>query len=637
MQCVLKAVRLHIIKKVFCNQKSCISRHDSPVIMNGEKNNLQVCINLLLELKTMNNEVFSNKLNMYSREFVISFLEDLTTRQNELRNECVTNDVDNEAFARACSEILYDSGLLIDEPEFLMIDEPGYRLDAVCWPEEDQPIVEFLLFIRQAPEDQMQHEITTAFEKTLPILKILCKPTGRNVPKSVETVVHRIHSLIPCPESILVRIVTDALIANPTLENKLKRSLRSRLPDEIHTEFKFCDIRDLCQSSDGGTQGPSKEFDLEGNGAVRCFLAHQMNDHDVYLASFPGQVLASAFKEHGQRLLQKNVRAFLGFKAKKNKNIARSLTESPHRFLAYNNGLTITVNNIVLNKENNLVKVDDMQIVNGGQTIAVLAHTFKQNDPRCLESVMVAAKIIHVKNQDEHMRWIEKIAETSNTQNAIKDADLSSHNPVYIKIKELSNTTIFRKGTEQYKWYFSRVRNEYKAEIDQHKRRSHIALKEFERNYPKEYVIEKGLVARVDCVFSGNPWIASRGEAKCHLHFMENLPAEFTPEMGWYRNLIGKVLLIRNAEKIAKDVGVREGRSCIVEYACALFSMDSDFNENLEKIGRTQSPNEMLDTKLRKYIIETRDQFVKFDSNRSTKEHAKREETWNVIKKALEK
>jgi hypothetical protein len=92
-------------------------------------------------------------------------------------------------------------------------------------------------------------------------------------------------------------------------------------------------------------------------------------------------VLALAFRQHGQRLLQKNVRAFLGLKSKKNKNISKSLIETPQKFLAYNNGLTVTVSNIVLNKEKNLLaNVDDMQIVNGGQTIAVLANAFKQND-----------------------------------------------------------------------------------------------------------------------------------------------------------------------------------------------------------------------------------------------------------------
>jgi len=196
----------------------------------------------------MNNEVFTNKLNMYSKEFISNFLEDFTSRQIEFLDECETNDADNEAFARACSEILCESGMLIDQPEFLMIDEPGYRLDAICWPEEDQPIVEFLLFIRQASED-IQEEIMHAFEKTVPILKMLCKPTRKDVPVSVDTVVRRVHNLIPSPESILVRIITDASIANPAIENKLKSSLRKKLPIEIHTEFKLCDIRDLCPCS----------------------------------------------------------------------------------------------------------------------------------------------------------------------------------------------------------------------------------------------------------------------------------------------------------------------------------------------------------------------------------------------------
>ena len=54
----------------------------------------------------MNSGVLGNKLNMYSKEFVISFLEDLTARQIELCDECVTSNIDNESFARACSEIL---------------------------------------------------------------------------------------------------------------------------------------------------------------------------------------------------------------------------------------------------------------------------------------------------------------------------------------------------------------------------------------------------------------------------------------------------------------------------------------------------------------------------------------------------
>jgi hypothetical protein len=573
---------------------------------------------------------------MIERESLDVFRADLESRRTELESECVSSNVALESFARACCEILCESGTLTEEPEFLMIDEEGYRLDAICWPDEDQPIVEFLMFLRQTTDEQMQREITTAFEKTTAILRMLCKPVGRAaVPETVEGVIRRIHKLIPNPDSILVRIITDELVQSKHLEKKLRDSLRRKLPQEIHTDFRFCDIKDLCLSSIGGTQGPSKEFPAIGRGSVRCFMVHEMEEHDVYLAAFPGQVLAAAFREHGQRLLQKNVRAFLGLKGKKNKKIRETLVKCPQRFLAYNNGLTITVTEIALNANHQLLQVADMQIVNGGQTIAVLADSFKQNDPQCLESVMVTAKIIHVKHQDDQISWIEKIAETSNTQNAIKDADLSSHNPVYLKIKELSTQTVFRKGTEQYRWYFSRVRNEYKAESEQNKKRGHTARKEFEATYPKEFAIEKGLVARAECVFMGKPWMASRGEAKCHFDFIHNLAADYAPDAEWYRELTGKIIMLREADAIAKENSIREGRSCIAEYACALLSSDEDA---LQCILRTHSAQKVPDAvakRLSEYIVKARDIFAGLDNSRSTKEHAKREETWNRIRETI--
>ena len=574
---------------------------------------------------------------MYNKDSLILFKEELYNRQNELKSACTSSNVELESFAQACIEILLESGMFVDEPELLMIADTGYRLDSICWPEEDLPIVEFITFLHGVSDDKAQEEIITIFEKNLAILKLLCKITGRKAaPDIIEQLIHRIHALIPNPDSIIVRIITDSNIDNPNLEKKLNNSLKNRLAAaDIHTEFKLCDIKSLAQITDGGTQGPSKEFPENGPDAVRCFLVHDMLDHDVYLAAFSGKTLASAFKDHGQRLLQKNVRAFLGMKGKKNKKIEETIFQYPHRFLAYNNGLTITVSGITVNENNNLIKVEDMQVVNGGQTIAVLANSFKVNDPKCLSDVMVTAKIIHVKNHNEHMRWIERIAETSNTQNAIKDADLSSHNPIYVKIKELSKTTIFRKGIEQHRWYFNRVRNEYKAEFDHHKKQSHTARKNFEITFPQEYVIEKGLIARISCIFTQKPWMASRGEAKCHLDFIANLPDNFSPDVEWYRNLIGKILLIKHMEDIAKKVGIREGRSCIVEYACAQFSYETDFNIYIEKIQRMQSVPEAYDNKLREYIVKTNDQFTKLENNRSTKEHAKREETWNKIREAL--
>lgn len=572
---------------------------------------------------------------MISELLLDNFRADLSARQKELQGESESCNIELESFARACCEILCESGMLPEEPEFLMIDEPGYRVDAICWPEEDQPIVEFLLFLhlqKELSEDEIKKEITSAFNKSVAILRMLCKPTGRQLPDKIEKIIGEIHTLTPNPESILLRIITDVSLTSRIFENKLRQSLKKYFSnDDIDTDFRFSDINDICQISMGGTQGPSIEFLPEDDVFINCFKVHEFLDHDVYLAAFPGRVLASAFKKHGQRLLQKNVRAFLGLKGKKNKKIKETLIQCPQRFLAYNNGLTITVNNIKT-CNNILLNVDDMQIVNGGQTVAVIADTFKGNNPQCLESVIVTAKIIHVKNQDEHVNWIEKIAETSNTQNAIKDADLSSHNPIYLKVKELSHKTIFRKGTEEYRWYFCRVRNEYKADYEHYRKQGHIKLQDFESKYPEKYMIEKGIIARADSVFSGTPWMAARGEAKYHADFIANIKEGFNPDSEWYRELTGKIILIRHADWLAKRSGVREGRSCIVEYSCALFSYNTDFTKQLNKIHNLQNVPDAIGNILQEYINKTIDYFAVLDDNRSTKEHAKREETWNAIK-----
>jgi hypothetical protein len=567
---------------------------------------------------------------MIDSHSIAEFRTELESRQIELLDYCTTDNSNYESFIRACSEILCDSGMLTDEPEIVLIDESGFRVDAICWPEEDQHIIEFLLFIEgDKSDEETKSEITTAFNKTIAILQNLCKPTKRIVPKSVDQLIRKIQNINPTPESILVRIVTTSQISIPNLTKKFATKLKNSLPDGIYTDVRFCGIEDLYTNKDGGVQGPTIQINDD---VIKCFLVHEMIDHDVYLAALPGYFLAQLYRDYGQRLLQKNVRAFLGMKGKRNQKIQETILQFPQRFLAYNNGLTITVSGIQLEDQHVLKRMDDTQIVNGGQTIAILANEFKANDPVCLSSIIVMAKIIHVKHKEKHMEWIERVAETSNTQNAIKDADLSSHNPIYRKIKEISYLAVFRKGTEQYKWYFSRVRKEYEAELAANKKRGHIELKKFEDMYPKAYTIDKGIVARVETIFAQRPWVSSRGEAKCQVDFLDNLQDGFEPDLNWYRNMISKVILVKHATSLAREIGIGEGRSCIVEYACAIMTWAECLQEYLRKIQSLQEVPSQLDEMIKDILLKTHKYFISLGTDRSVKEHAKREDTWNSIK-----
>ena len=80
---------------------------------------------------------------------------------------------------------------------------------------------------------------------------------------------------------------------------------------------------------------------------IPCLKAPIENaDYESYIAIMPGQGLAMLYKQFGARLLEQNVRSFLQFTGKINKGIRKTINEESHMFLAYNNGISATADNI---------------------------------------------------------------------------------------------------------------------------------------------------------------------------------------------------------------------------------------------------------------------------------------------------
>ena len=71
-------------------------------------------------------------------------------------------------------------------------------------------------------------------------------------------------------------------------------------------------------------------------------------------------------------ILYENVRGYLS-DSKYNKNIIKTLNDSPQKFFMFNNGITITATNVKSESKNAnkkyLFTLENMQIVNGGQTL----------------------------------------------------------------------------------------------------------------------------------------------------------------------------------------------------------------------------------------------------------------------------
>jgi len=128
-------------------------------------------------------------------------------------------------------------------------------------------------------------------------------------------------------------------------------------------------------------------------------------------------------------ILFDNVRGFLG-NTKYNKNIINSLKDEPSKFFMYNNGITMTAENIDVESinANHKMKFDikNLQIVNGGQTIRTI-HNFNSLNKDNLHQYLSKAEIlIRIFKTSHNAKLTNKIAEYTNSQNAISVIDLKS-------------------------------------------------------------------------------------------------------------------------------------------------------------------------------------------------------------------
>jgi hypothetical protein len=151
----------------------------------------------------------------------------------------------------------------------------------------------------------------------------------------------------------------------------------------LELRYVLWDLKKLSQLRVGAREVIELDFERDFGGAIPCLAGlENTREYQTYLAFMPGKTLARIYGEHGQRLLERNVRAFLQVKDKVNKGLQQTLRETPHRFLAYNNGLCCTAAEVRLEKRKDgqmvLAWARDFQIVNGGQTTASIYHAMKK-------------------------------------------------------------------------------------------------------------------------------------------------------------------------------------------------------------------------------------------------------------------
>ena len=363
---------------------------------------------------------------------------------------------------------------------------------------------------------------------------------------------------------------------------------------------------------------------------------------DLYsclLTAFPGDILYHLYDKYGDRLLEANVRSFLGTAGRVNSGIRTTVQSEPEFFMAYNNGLVIVADEAVTeqndNSQSNLISLKGIQIVNGGQTTASLYFVKRKTTETDLSSVRVPAKIIVLDRQDSDTEEdiVSNISKYANSQTAVRQADLSSNKPFHQAVERLANTTYCPDG--QTLWYYERATGSYQVLLTR-KGVTKAQLKKLKERLPTSHKITKTDLAKYINAWERKPHLVALGSQKNFVMFMEDIKRaevsdNFVPDVQWYKDTISKSIIFKAVDKIVAPFKV-SSKINVTTYLVALLSERYHSGFDLNMVWQLQDISDQLKVVVRHWAPEINNALLSSSGGKLISEWAKKAECWEFIK-----
>lgn len=392
------------------------------------------------------------------------------------------------------------------------------------------------------------------------------------------------------------------------------------------------------------------EFGVSGLQYIKANMSN-CEEYDAFLAIVPGKFLADIYLKHGSRLLQGNVRAFLSLKNSVNKGIRKTIISEPQKFFTYNNGIATIAQSIEI-KNDKIVFLKGLQIINGGQTTASMASAVIKKDNESLDNIFVPMKLTVLKTlgleelqkEKNYNEMIRKISECANSQTKVTPADFFSNHKFHILMENLSQSARnYAPPTNGNPyptvWFYERSRGKWEQE--------QMKMKPAERDkyvkkYPKNQVVKKEYLAKCLNIIDGAPYIAC-GNATHNMNFIAEKidqlceKSEENVNDFYFKKIIVSVIIFRDVEKlVSKQSWYPKGgnRAQIVPYSIAklISSIPSGRAIDYDYIWKNQEIYPSMIREFEKITYQTH-KFINDSGGVIAREYARKLETWHEYKK----
>lgn len=479
-------------------------------------------------------------------------------------------------------------------------DESGRRrctVSAVALP-DDETRVDLFLSEYRPPEQGVAQSISTAELADLAgrvarFFDYSVKEDWERFAASPEAqdAARRIKARYPSLTSVRVFILTNCIARD--------RDMESIPVAERDVEFEVFDIERLARLAGTATSRQDIVIDfpaLTGRPLPCLEMKPRADEYDTYLAIFSGELLYGLYEKFGQRLFEFNVRSFLQAKGKVNKGIRDTLRSSPDRFMAYNNGLVATADDIEIHLDDGahvISRIVGLQIVNGAQTTASI-YRARKVEKIDLSRVSVAVKLTRVA-AERLTEFVPLISRFANTQNVVQVADLSANNEFHIELERLSEQ-VWCPG-QAVRWFYERARGSYEQAL-QREGTTAAKKRDFKRKTPPTMRITKTDVARYLNGWLGRPHTVSLGAQKNFAVFMSDLPdlfpQDWRPDADFYRRCVAKAILYRACEKVVRLEKFAAYRANIAAYLYSVLAHVSSGELDLDRVWNAQAVSDEL-------------------------------------------
>ncbi len=156
----------------------------------------------------------------------------------------------------------------------------------------------------------------------------------------------------------------------------------------------------------------------------------KIGDHETYIFDLSGEYIAQLYDEHGEGILQQNVRMFEGDKGT-NLSIAETASSETEAkdFFHYNNGVSIICDSATFQPFTNQLSLERPQVVNGGQTMRILHACYKGGSLK--PDVHAAVRVMTTgRNKD----FASNVAVNLNNQTRVDNTFLRSNDPWIVQL-----------------------------------------------------------------------------------------------------------------------------------------------------------------------------------------------------------